>query len=166
MAKKDNTLSELQVLEGIYEHLSTIEELSSRVSSLSTRISRVEERLREPMEITNPMLKVHGRGECSRNDSIYGALVYSIDTYKELQAQKDLIIDVQSGVQLNVNTISYINSLQKDQIKADKEQMEEILKIREENTWRFKVVVRMLVAIIVVNVVFMLKVLLLSGVLS
>ena len=166
MAKKDNTLSELQVLEGIYEHLSTIEELSSRVSSLSTRISRVEERLREPMEITNPMLKVHGRGECSRNDSIYGALVYSIDTYKELQAQKDLIIDVQSGVQLNVNTISYINSLQKDQIMADKEQMKEILKIKEENTWRFKVVVRMLVAIIVVNVVFMLKVLLLSGVLS
>lgn len=162
MAKKDNTLSELQVLEGIYEHLSTIEELSSRVSSLSTRISRVEERLREPMEITNPMLKVHGRGECSRNDSIYGALVYSIDTYKELQAQKDLIIDVQSGVQLNVNTISYINSLQKDQIKADKEQMKEILKIKEESAQRFKVVVRMLVAIIVLNVVFMLKILLFS----
>lgn len=162
MAKKDNTLSELQVLEGIYEHLSTIEELSSRVSSLSTRISRVEERLREPMEITNPMLKVHGRGECSRNDSIYGALVYSIDTYKELQAQKDLIIDVQSGVQLNVNTISYINSLQKDQIKADKEQMKEILKIKEESARRFKVVVRMLVAIIVLNVVFMLKILLFS----
>ena len=78
MTKKDNTLSELQVLEGIYEHLSTIEELSSQISSLSSRISRVEERLREPMEITNPMLKVHGRGECSRNDSIYGALVYSL----------------------------------------------------------------------------------------
>ena len=149
MAKKDNTLSELQVLEGIYEHLSTIEELSLRVSSLSTRISRVEERLREPMEITNPMLKVHGRGECSRNDSIYGALVYSIDTYKELQAQKDLIIDVQSGVQLNVNTISYINSLQKDQIKADKEQMKEILKIKEESARCFKIAVRLLVALIV-----------------
>ena len=149
MTKKDNTLSELQGLEGIYEHLSTIEELSSRVSSLSTRISRVEERLREPMEITNPMLKVHGRGECSRNDSIYGALVYSIDTYKELQAQKDLIIDVQSGVQLNVNTISYINSLQKDQIKADKEQMKEILKIKEESARCFKIAVRLLVALIV-----------------
>lgn len=160
MTKKDNTLSELQILEGIYEHLSTIEELSSRVSSLSTRISRVEERLREPMEITNPMLKVHGRGECSRNDSIYGALVYSIDTYKELQAQKDLIIDVQSGVQLNVNTISYINSLQKDQIKDDRELKEEIQKIKEESARRFKVVVRMLVAIIVLNVVFILKILL------
>lgn len=160
MAKKDNTLSELQVLEGIYEHLSTIEELSSRVSSLSTRISRVEERLREPMEITNPMLKVHGRGECSRNDSIYGALVYSIDTYKELQAQKDLIIDVQSGVQLNVNTISYINSLQKDQIKADKEQMEEILKIKEESARCFKIAVRLLVALIVISITELIPVIL------
>ena len=149
MAKQDKTLSELQVLEWIYEHLSAIEELSSRISSLSSRVSRVEERLREPMEITNLMLKVHGRGECSHNDSIYGALVYSIDTYKELQAQKDLIIDVQSGVQLNVNTISYINSLQKDQIKADKEQMKEILKIKEESARCFKIAVRLLVALIV-----------------
>ena len=153
MAKQDKALSELQVLEGIYEHLSSIEELSSRISSLSSRVSRVEERLREPMEITNPMLKVHGRGECSRNDSIYGALVYSIDTYKELKAQKALIEDVQSGVQMNVNTISYINSLQRDQIKDDKEMKEEIQKIKEENARRFKIVVRLLVALIVLMVV-------------
>ena len=143
IAKQDKILSELQVLEGIYEHLSAIEELSSRVSSLSTRISRVEERLREPMEITNPMLKVHGRGECSRNDSIYGALVYSIDTYKELQVHKALIEDVQTGVQMNIHTLGYIKSEQKDQ-------MEEILKIKEENARRFKVVVRMQVAMMVV----------------
>ena len=153
MTKKDNTLSELQVLEVIYEHLSAIEELSSRISSLSSRVSRVEERLREPMEITNPMLKVHGRGECSRNDSIYGALVYSIDTYKELQVHKALIEDVQTGVQMNIHTLGYIKSEQKDQIKADKEQMEEILKIKEESAQRFKVVVRMLVAMIVLMVV-------------
>ena len=153
MAKQDKALSELQVLEGIYEHLSSIEELSSRISSLSSRVSRVEERLREPMEITNPMLKVHGRGECSRNDSIYGALVYSIDTYKELQIHKTLIEDVQTGVQMNVNTISYINSLQRDQINDDKELKEEIQKIKEENARRFKIVVRLLVALIVLIVV-------------
>lgn len=112
MAKKDNALSELQILEGIYEHLSAIEELSSRISSLSSRVSRVE---------------------CSRNDSIYGALVYSIDTYKELQVHKALIEDVQTGVQMNIHTLGYIKSEQKDQIKADKEQMEEILKIKEES---------------------------------
>lgn len=153
MVKQDKTLSELQVLEGIYEHLSSIEELSSRISSLSSRVSRVEERLGEPMEITNPMLKVYGRGECSRNDSIYGALVYSIDTYKELKAQKALIEDVQSGVQMNVNTISYINSLQRDQIKDDKELKAEIQQIKEENVRRFKIVVRLLVVLIVLMVV-------------
>lgn len=153
MAKQDKALSELQVLEGIYEHLSSIEELSSRISSLSSRVSRVEERLREPMEITNPMLKVHGRGECSRNDSIYGALVYSIDTYKELQAQKAVVEDVHSGVQMNVNTLSYINSLQRDQIKDDKELKEEIQKIKEETARRFKIVVRLLVVLIVLMVV-------------
>ena len=105
------------------------------------------------MEITNPMLKVHGRGECSRNDSIYGALVYSIDTYKELKAQKALIEDVQSGVQMNVNTISYINSLQRDQIKDDKELKAEIQQIKEENARWFKIVVRLLVVLIVLMVV-------------
>ena len=153
MAKQDKALSELQVLEGIYEHLSAIEELSSRISSLSSRVGRVEERLREPMEITNPMLKVHGRGECSRNDSIYGALVYSIDTYKELQAQKAVVEDIHSGVQMNVNTLSYINSLQRDQIKDDKELKAEILKTKEENARRFKIVVRLLVVLIVLMVV-------------
>ena len=153
MAKQDKDLSELQVLEGIYEHLSAIEELSSRISSLSSRVSRVEERLREPMEITNPMLKVHGRGECSRNDSIYGALVYSIDTFKELKAQKALIEDVQTGVQMNIHTLGYIKSEQRDQIKDDKELKAEILKIKEENARRYKIVVRLLVVLIVLMVV-------------
>ena len=153
MAKQDKALSELQVLEGIYEHLSSIEELSSRISSLSSRVSRVEERLREPMEITNPMLKVHGRGECSRNDSIYGALVYSIDTFKELKAQKALIEDVQTGVQMNIHTLGYIKSEQRDQIKDDKELKAEILKIKEENARRYKIVVRLLVVLIVLMVV-------------
>lgn len=153
MAKQDKALSELQVLEGIYEHLSAIEELSSRISSLSSRVSRVEERLREPMEITNPMLKVHGRGECSRNDSIYGALVYSIDTFKELKAQKALIEDVQTGVQMNIHTLGYIKSEQRDQIKDDKELKAEILKTKEENARRFKIVVRLLVVLIVLMVV-------------
>lgn len=162
MAKKDNTLSELQVLEGIYEHLSTIEELSSRVSSLSTRISRVEEKLREPMEITNPILQVGPHKPLSRNDSVYGAAVKASEACRRLEVLKTLVEDVQSGVQLNVNTISYINSLQKDQIKDDRELKEEIQKIKEESARRFKVVVRMLVAIIVLNVVFMLKILLFS----
>lgn len=153
MTKKDNTLSELQVLEGIYEHLSTIEELSSRVSSLSTRISRVEERLREPIEITNPILQVGPHKPLTRNDSLYGAAVKASETCKRLETLRTLVEDVQSGVQLNVNTISYINSLQKDQIKDDRELKEEIQKIKEESARRFKVVVRMIVVLMAILLV-------------
>ena len=77
-------------------------------------------------------------------------MVYSIDTYKELQVHKALIEDVQTGVQMNIHTLGYIKSEQKDQIKADKEQMEEILKIKEESTRRFKVLVGMIVALMVI----------------
>ena len=45
--------------------------------------------------------------------------------------------------------LGYIKSEQKDQIKADKEQMEEILKIKEESARCFKIVVRLLVVLIV-----------------
>lgn len=160
MTKKDNTLSELQVLEGIYEHLSTIEELSSRVSSLASRISRVEERLREPMEITNPILQVGSHKPLSRNDSLYGAVVKASEACRRLEDQKTLVEDVQTGVQMNIHTLGYIKSEQKDQIKADKEQMEEILKIKEESARCFKIAVRLLVASIVISIIELIPVIL------
>lgn len=43
MAKQNNTLTEIQTLEGIYEHLSTIDELSTTVSEMSTRLSKIEQ---------------------------------------------------------------------------------------------------------------------------
>ena len=149
MAKQDKALSELQVLEGIYEHLSAIEELSSRISSLSSRVSRVEERLREPMEITNPILQVGPYKPLSRNDSLYGAAVKASEACRRLEALKTLVEDVQTGVQMNIHTLGYIKSEQRDQIKDDKAQKEEIQKIKEENARRFKIVVRLLVALIV-----------------
>lgn len=43
MAKQNNTLAEIQTLEGIYEHLSTIDDLSTTVSEMSTRLSKIEQ---------------------------------------------------------------------------------------------------------------------------
>ncbi len=43
MAKQNNSLTELQALEGIYEHLSTIDHLSEEVGKLSTRLSKIEQ---------------------------------------------------------------------------------------------------------------------------
>ena len=43
MVKQNNPLTELQTLEGIYEHLSTIDELSTEVREMSTRLSKIEQ---------------------------------------------------------------------------------------------------------------------------
>lgn len=43
MAKQNNSLTELQALEGIYEHLSTIDHLSEEVGKMSTRLSKIEQ---------------------------------------------------------------------------------------------------------------------------
>ena len=75
MAKQNNSLTELQALEGIYEHLSTIDGLAKEVGAISTKLRKIEERLKEPMEITDPMLKVGNAREYSRNTCIYGALI-------------------------------------------------------------------------------------------
>ena len=58
MAKQNNSLTELQALEGIYEHLSTIDDLAKEVGAISTRLRKIEEQLKEPIEITDPMLNV------------------------------------------------------------------------------------------------------------
>ena len=43
MAKQNNSLTELQAIECIYEHLSTIDHLSEEVGKLSTRLSKIEQ---------------------------------------------------------------------------------------------------------------------------
>ena len=50
MAKQNNSLTELQALEGIYEHLSTIDDLAKELGVISTRLRKIEERLKEPMD--------------------------------------------------------------------------------------------------------------------
>ena len=43
MAKQNNTLTEIQTLEGIYEHLSTIDNLSEEFGKISIRLSKIEQ---------------------------------------------------------------------------------------------------------------------------
>ena len=49
MAKQNNSLTELQALEGIYEHLSTIDDLAKEVGAISTRLRKIEEQLKKLM---------------------------------------------------------------------------------------------------------------------
>ena len=94
MAKQNNSLTELQALEGIYEHLSTIDDLAKEVGAISTRLRKIEERLKEPMEITDPILNPGHSREYSRNTCIYGALIKSIEACMVLTEQKNVLNDI------------------------------------------------------------------------
>ena len=90
MAKQNNSLTELQALEGIYEHLSTIDDLAKEVGAISTRLRKIEERLKEPVDITDPILAQ----DLTRDTCIYGALIKSIEACMGLNEQKNVLNDI------------------------------------------------------------------------
>ena len=94
MAKQNNSLTELQALEGIYEHLSTIDDLAKEVGAISTRLRKIEERLKEPMDITDPIL---GK-DLTRDTCIYGALAKSMEACQEIKEQKFKLNDITSEI--------------------------------------------------------------------
>ena len=96
MAKQNNSLTELQALEGIYEHLSTIDDLAREVGAISTRLRKIDERLKEPMNITDPILIPGHSREYSRNTCIYCALIKSIEACLGLTEQKNVLNDIVS----------------------------------------------------------------------
>lgn len=87
MAKQNNSLTELQALEGIYEHLSTIDDLAKEVGAISTRLRKIEERLKEPVDIVDPIL---GQG-LTRDACIYGALTKSMEACLEVMTLEEEI---------------------------------------------------------------------------
>jgi hypothetical protein len=116
MAKQNNSLTELQTLEGIYEHLSTIDDLAKEVGEISTRLRKIEERLKEPMEITDPILNSGHSREYSRDTCIYGALIKSIEACIGLTDQKNVLNDIVSDVR---NVKSALETIKKDQAKQN-----------------------------------------------
>ena len=131
MAKQNNSLTELQALEGIYEHLSTIDDLAKEVGTISTRLRKIEERLKEPMEITDPILNQGHSQEYSRDTCIYGALIKSIEASIGLADQKNVLNDIISE-QLKARTL--LDAIIKEQTEMrirDCELMAIILEIRK-----------------------------------
>ena len=133
MAKQNNSLTELQALEGIYEHLSTIDDLAKEVGAISTRLRKIEDRLKEPMEIVDPILNPGHSREYSRDTCIYGTLIKSIEACMELAEQKDVLNNIISDIR---HVKSSIEAIKKDQAKQNKasEDMITALKESAENT--------------------------------
>ena len=131
MAKQNNSLTELQALEGIYEHLSTIDDLAKEVGAISTRLRKIEERLKEPTEITDPILNPGHSREYSRDTCIYGALIKSIEACMGLTEQKNVLNDIVSE-QRKARTL--LDAIIKEQTEIrirDRELMAIILEIRK-----------------------------------
>ena len=131
MAKQNNSLTELQALEGIYEHLSTIDDLAKEVGAISARLRKIEDRLKEPMEIADPILNPGHSREYSRDTCIYGALIKSIEACMVLTEQKNVLNDIISE-QRKARTL--LDAIIKEQAEIrirDRELMAIILEIRK-----------------------------------
>ena len=85
MAKQNNSLTELQALEGIYEHLSTIDDLAKEVGDISTRLKKIEEQLKEPMEIKNATLLKSKQETYSRDTCISRTFIITNDIYHRIE---------------------------------------------------------------------------------
>ena len=153
MAKQNNSLTELQALEGIYEHLSTIDDLVKEVGAISTRLRKIEERLKEPMEIADPILNPGHSREYSRDTCIYGALIKSIEACMGLTEQKDVLNDIVSDVKHVKSALETIKKDLANQNKASEDMMTTIKENAENIESKHKLVFAMFFLVVIVIVV-------------
>lgn len=159
MAKQNNSLTELQALEGIYEHLSTIDDLAKEVGAISTRLRKIEERLKEPMEIADPILNPGHSREYSRDTCIYGALIKSIEACMGLTDQKNVLNDIVSDIR---HVKSALETIKKDQTKQNKASEDMMITIKEnaeniESKHKLVFAMFFLIVIVIVVLALMLK---------
>ena len=98
------------------------------IFQLSTRLRKIEERLKEPMEITDPILNSGHSREYSRNTCIYGALIKSIEACMVLTEQKNVLNDIISDVR---HVKSALETIKKDQAKQNKASEDMMTAIKE-----------------------------------
>ena len=154
MAKQNNSLTELQALEGIYEHLSTIDDLAKEVGAISTRLRKIEEQLKEPMEITDPILNPGHSREYSRDTCIYGALIKSIEACIGLTDQKNVLNDITSDIRHIKSALETIKKDQTKQYKASEDIMTALNENAESTESNYKLIFAMFFLVVIVIVVF------------
>ena len=149
MAKQNNPLTELQAPEGIYEHLSTIDDLAKEVGAISSRLRKIEEQLKVPMKISNPILNPGHSREYSRDTCIYGALVKSIEACMVLTEQKNVLNDRISDVMHVKSVIEIIKNDQAKQNKAAENMMIAIKENAENTESNYKLIFAMLFLVVI-----------------
>ena len=150
MAKQNNSLTELQALEGIYEHLSTIDDLAKEVGAISTRLRKIEERLKEPMETTNPILNPGYSREYSRDTCIYGALIKSIEACMGLTEQENVLNDIVSDIRHVKSALETVKKDQANQNSASEDMMAAIKENAENSESNYKLIFAMFFLVVIV----------------
>ena len=154
MAKQNNSLTELQALEGIYEHLSTIDDLAKEIGMISTRLRKIEERLKEPMEIADPILNPGHSREYSRDMCIYGALIKSIEACVVLTEQRNVLNDIISDVRHIKSALETIKKDQANQNIASEDMMTTIKEKAENTESNYKLIFAMFFLVVISLAVF------------
>ena len=154
MAKQNNSLTELQALEGIYEHLSTIDDLAKEIGMISTRLRKIEERLKEPMEIADPILNPGHSREYSRDMCIYGALIKSIEACVVLTEQRNVLNDIISDVRHIKSALETIKKDQANQNIASEDMMTTIKENAENIESNYKLIYAMFFLVVISLAVF------------
>ena len=149
MAKQNNSLTELQALEGIYEHLSTIDDLAKEVGAISTRLRKIEDRLKEPMEIVDPILNPGHSREYSRDTCIYGALIKSVEACIGLADQKNVLNDIVSDIRHVKSALETIKKAQAKQNKASEDMITAIKENAENAESNYKLIFAMLFLVVI-----------------
>ena len=137
----------------------SIDDLAKEVGVISTRLRKIEERLREPMEIADPILNpVHSR-EYSRDTCIYGALIKSIEACMVLTEQKKVLNDIVSDVRYVKSALETIKNDHDKQNKASEDMITTIKENAENIESKHKLVFAMffLIVIVIVALALMLK---------
>ena len=150
MAKQNNSLTELQALEGIYEHLSTIDDLAKEVGAISTRLRKIEEQLKKPMEIADPILNPGHSREYSRDTCIYGALIKSIEACMGLTDQKNVLNEIISDARHVKSSLEIIKKDQAKQNSASEDMMAAIKENAENSGSNYKLVFAMFFFVVIV----------------
>ncbi len=154
MAKQNNSLTELQVLEGIYEHLSTIDDLAKEVGAISTRLRKIEDRLKEPMEIADPILNPGHSREYSRDTCIYGALIKSVEACIGLAEHKNVLNDITYDIRHIKSALEIIKKTQANQNKASEDMMTAIKENAENSESNYKLIYAMFFLVVIAIAVF------------
>ena len=106
--------------------------------------------MKEPVDITNPILNPGHSREYSRDTCIYGALIKSIEACIGLADQKNVLNDIVSDIRHVKSALEIIKKDQANQNKASEDMMTAIKENEESIESKHKLVFAMFFFVVIV----------------